>query len=130
MNRREALAWGRGDRRRLETRDIPPEVQALVTERQGGRFCEACRASRLETPKGEPLELDHLQPLVDGGDNHHANLRWLCRSHNRGRGARREVPAVPAWGLKPRESCDDGEPCAWRCPRLARCARLDGTLDP
>lgn len=88
MTRDEALAWGRGDTRRIATRDFPGEVLALVDERLGGRFCVECRALGVDPPEGEPLEVDHLQPLARGGDNHHRNLTWRCRSHNRGRGAR------------------------------------------
>ena len=88
MTRDEALSWGRGDTRRIATRDIPAEVLALVDERLGGRYCVECRALGLTPPASEPLEADHLQPLATGGDNHHTNLTWRCRSHNRGRGAR------------------------------------------
>jgi len=89
--------WGRGDRRRLATRDFPPAVLALVDERQGGRFCLSCRELGVETPAEEPLQIDHVQPLSEGGDNHHLNLRWLCRAHNCGRGARKEGPRSPKW---------------------------------
>lgn len=95
MNPRQ---WGRGDSRRLATRDIPPAVLALVDERQGGRYCVMCRELGVETPPDEPLQIDHLQPLSAGGDNHHLNLRWLCRAHNCGRGARKaEAPRPPKW---------------------------------
>ena len=90
-------AWGRGDTERLATRDFPAEVLELVDERQGGRFCVPCRETGRQPPADEPLELDHLQPLSKGGDNHHLNLRWACRAHNRGRGARRDAPARPRW---------------------------------
>lgn len=87
MTRAQALAWGRGDRARIPTRDFPGEVLALVDARLGARACVECRELALETPADEPLELDHLQPLARGGDNHHLNLTWRCRSHNRARGA-------------------------------------------
>lgn len=89
MTRAEALLWGRGDTRRVATRDFPVAVVALVDERQGGRYCVECRELELVTPDDVPLELDHLQALSRGGDNNHLNLRWACRSHNR---ARRERP--------------------------------------
>lgn len=91
----DAHSWGRGVSTRVATRDFPASVLALVDERQGGRFCVTCRAHGITTPDGEPLEIDHMQPLSKGGDNHHRNLRWLCRAHNRGRGARRDAPDVP-----------------------------------
>ncbi len=95
MNPRQ---WGRGDARRLATRDYPPAVLALVDERQGGRLCVSCRELGVVTPADEPLQIDHIQPLSAGGDNHHLNLRWLCRAHNLGRGARQEeTPRTPKW---------------------------------
>lgn len=90
-------AWGLGRCERVRIHDIPRSVLALVDERQGGRYCVACRRSGYVTPPEEPLELDHKQPLSMGGDNHHLNLQWLCRSHNRGRCNRREAPVIPAW---------------------------------
>jgi len=96
-----AQDWGRGDTRRLTTRDFPREVLALVDDAQGGRFCVACRRDSLDTPAEEPLELDHKQPLSRGGDNNWRNLRWLCRSHNRGRCARPGLPeGPPAWARR------------------------------
>lgn len=94
MNARQ---WGRGDTRRLATRDFPAAVLALVDERQGGRVCVQCRELGVETPADEPLQIDHIQPLSAGGDNHHLNLRWLCRAHNCGRGARKEAARKPKW---------------------------------
>lgn len=88
MTRADALRWGRGDRRRLSRRDYPPAVLALIDERLGGRYCVECRELGVEPPPGEDLEVDHLQPHSQEGDNHHLNLTWRCRSHNRGRGVR------------------------------------------
>ena len=85
--------WGRGSTARLT--DYPLSVLALVDERQGGRFCVACREASVPTPADEPLEIDHIRPLSRGGDNHWSNLRWLCRSHNRGRGNRVSPPRIP-----------------------------------
>lgn len=96
----DAYSWGRGDTRRLTTSDIPREVVALVDARLEGRYCVDCRAGDFVTPADVPLELDHLQPLSKGGDNHHLNLTWRCRSHNRGRAARRDAPTVPKWARK------------------------------
>lgn len=75
-------AWGRGVKRRVDARDVPAAVLALVEERQGGRRCATCGAT-------EQLELDHRIPLSRGGDNHWRNLQWLCRRCNRRKGARR-----------------------------------------
>ncbi len=99
MTRAEALRWGRGDKRRIATRDFPAEVLALVDQRLGGRYCVECRALEIETPADVPLELDHLQPLSLDGDNGHLNLTWRCRSHNRGRGNRPAgaPPRRPKW---------------------------------
>ena len=89
--------WGRGDTRRVSTRDIPAAVKALVDERQGGRFCVECRKAGRTPPTDVPLVLDHMRPLSRGGDNHWSNLRWLCEGCNLGRGNRRDVQAVPRW---------------------------------
>ncbi len=104
MNRAEAMAWGRGDTRRVPTRDFPPAVLALVEEREGGRFCGACRAQGLQTPPCEPLEVDHRRPLSKGGDNHHLNLTWLCRAHNRSRCNRFGPLAPPTFSRGPEGS--------------------------
>lgn len=97
-----AYTWGIGDTTRRKLEDIPLDVLLLVDERQGGRRCETCHETGRTTPPDEPLELDHRKPIVNGGDNHHSNLRWLCRAHNRARGARRDVPDVPAWERRQR----------------------------
>jgi 5-methylcytosine-specific restriction endonuclease McrA len=92
-----AEEWGRGDVRRLSTRDFPAEVVALVEAKQGGRFCVLCREQGLTPPADEQLVLDHLQPLSKGGDNHWSNLRWLCASHNAARQDRAGWSGPPAW---------------------------------
>ncbi|MCO5166598.1 MAG: HNH endonuclease [Planctomycetes bacterium] len=98
--------WGRGDQRRLSTRDFPAEVLALVERKQGGRFCLDCRREGLQTPPDEPLEVDHLQPLARGGDNNWRNLAWRCRSHNLAKGARArpspQAAKLPAWARRTR----------------------------
>lgn len=96
-----AHAWGKGNTRRLSVRDFPPSVLALVDERQGGRFCVFCREAGLEAPVDVPLELDHRRPLSKGGDNHHFNLQWACRDHNRGKSNRRRPHAIPLWARGP-----------------------------
>lgn len=100
LTRDEALAWGRGDTRRIPVTDFPAEVLELVTERQRGCYCAACKRAGLRTPESEPIELDHRQPLARGGDNHHLNLEWACRGHNRAKGSRRKAPAPPPWARK------------------------------
>ena len=101
MNARQ---WGMGDRRRIATRDFPSEVLALVDVRlraleHGGRYCVDCEQLGLVAPADEPLEVDHLQALSRGGDNHHLNLTWRCRSHNRSKGASGalDTPKSPKW---------------------------------
>ena len=91
-----AEQWGRGDSTRIATRDFPAAVVALVEER-AGRGCWWCKRAELETPDDEPLELDHLQPLSQGGDNHHTNLVWSCRGHNRSKRNRVKPHARPPW---------------------------------
>lgn len=102
MTLEQARSWGRGDRRRLKTSDIPAAVVALIEERQGGKFCVACRAQKIETPEDEPMQLDHRQPLSKGGDNRAFNLQWVCRAHNLGRGNRRDF-GEPTHARGPRD---------------------------
>lgn len=90
--------------RRIATRDFPPAVLAAVDRRQGGRYCVDCRELGLVTPAGEPLELDHLQPLSKGGTNDASNLAWKCRAHNRARGNRAGRPREPKWARGPKRS--------------------------
>lgn len=99
-----AEAWGRGDRRRIATRDFPAAVVALIVEREGGRACVWCKREGLVTPKDEPIELDHLVPLAKGGDNHHSNLAFSCRAHNRSKRDRPAPTHPPTWsrGLRGR----------------------------
>ncbi len=104
MTRPEAMAWGRGDTRRVPTRDFPAAVLALVEEREGGRFCGVCRAQGLQTPACEPLEVDHRRPLSKGGTNHHLNLCFLCRAHNRSRCNRFGPLPPPTWARGPEGS--------------------------
>lgn len=94
--------WGRGDQRRLATRDFPAEVLELVERKQGGRFCVLCREQGLTTPPEQPLSVDHLQPLAHGGTNHWSNLRFLCLSHNLGRQDRAGWRGQPAWSRRRR----------------------------
>lgn len=100
MTEREAEDWGRGDTRRITTAEFPAEVKELVDRKQGGRFCLLCREDGLVTPAEEPLVLDHLRPLSQGGDNHWTNLRWLCAGHNRRRQARPLWRGTPPWALR------------------------------
>lgn len=55
-----------------------------VLERDGHR-CQSCGVSARD---GAQLEVDHIIPRARGGDHSPGNLRTLCRSCNRGKGAR------------------------------------------
>ena len=96
----DAEAWGRGVRRRVDVRDVPAEVLALVDSRIGVRCCEDCWREKRATPPGEKLQLDHRRPISRGGDNHHSNLRWLCEGHNKARGDR-PGSVEPVWARGP-----------------------------
>lgn len=102
MTRAEAEAWGRGDTRRVATRDFPFEVRCLVDIRQGGRFCAECRKAGRTPPVDMALVLDHQRPLSRGGDNNYMNLRWLCAGCNASRGARPSALHAPRWSRGPR----------------------------
>lgn len=89
--------WGRGVRRRVARRDLPREVLALLTQRDG-QGCAACTRLGLTPPLDEPLEIDHKQPISLGGDSHWTNLQVLCRFHNRSKGNRRlQGSRLPTW---------------------------------
>ena len=83
--------------RRIAPSKIPRAVLDLVEERDGGRFCVTCKRLGIRPPPDVPLELDHIQPVSEGGSNHFSNLRWLCKSHNSGRRGRPSERRTPAW---------------------------------
>ncbi|WP_246023523.1 TerD family protein [Nocardia yunnanensis] len=72
--KRLALAPGRRD-----TRTIPPDVKAIVWQRDGGK-CVECGDSHY-------LEFDHIIPISRGGATSPANLQILCRGCNRTKSA-------------------------------------------
>ncbi|WP_328602858.1 TerD family protein [Nocardia terrae] len=72
--KRLALTPGRRD-----TRTIPPDVKAVVWQRDGGK-CVECG-------EGHYLEFDHIIPISIGGATSPANLQILCRACNRTKGA-------------------------------------------
>ncbi|MGV9663886.1 TerD family protein [Nocardia niigatensis] len=72
--KRLALTPGRRD-----TRSIPPDVKAVVWQRDGGK-CVECGDSHY-------LEFDHIIPISRGGATSPANLQILCRACNRTKGA-------------------------------------------
>jgi len=59
---------------------IPPEVRALVWERDDGR-CVSCDAT-------EDLQFDHVIPVARGGGVAPENLQVLCGTCNRQKGDR------------------------------------------
>jgi 5-methylcytosine-specific restriction endonuclease McrA len=104
VTRSEALSWGKGNKTRITSADFPPGVLRLVEERLGHRSCVECRELGLVPPANEPIEVDHLQALARGGTNHHQNLTFRCRSHNRAKGDRsaNEAPRRPRWERRKR----------------------------
>ncbi|MEC3916000.1 TerD family protein [Nocardia sp. CDC160] len=72
--KRLALTPGRRD-----TRTIPPDVKAIVWQRDGGK-CVECGERHY-------LEFDHIIPISIGGATSPANLQILCRACNRTKGA-------------------------------------------
>jgi hypothetical protein len=105
VTRDEALAWGRAPKGRraprIATRDFPAEVLALVYARLGHRTCVDCLELGCddERPDDVQLQVDHMQPLARGGDNHHLNLTIRCADHNRSKSDRSATaaPRRPKW---------------------------------
>jgi 5-methylcytosine-specific restriction endonuclease McrA len=58
---------------------IPESVRIFVWHRDGGK-CVRCGSN-------ERLEFDHIIPLTEGGSNTERNLRLLCETCNRKKGA-------------------------------------------
>lgn len=69
------------DYRLLETDPIPDSLRYRVLKESDGR-CSLCGA----TKKDRPLEVDHIKPRSDGGENEYENLQVLCSKCNRSRG--------------------------------------------
>jgi 5-methylcytosine-specific restriction endonuclease McrA len=61
---------------------IPAAVRREVHERDGGQ-CTFLDARGRRCPSRAFLELDHVHPVALGGTNDAANLRTMCRMHNR-----------------------------------------------
>lgn len=57
--------------------------------------CQYCSAK----PPKIPLEVDHIIPVVNGGDNSHDNLITSCFDCNRGKGAR-ELTLMPITSIE------------------------------
>jgi 5-methylcytosine-specific restriction endonuclease McrA len=60
-------------------RTIPRSVRVLVWQRDQGR-CVECSSQ-------ENLEYDHIIPVIKGGSNTERNIRLLCETCNRRKGA-------------------------------------------
>lgn len=72
---------------------ITPTVRFNVFKRD--RFtCQYCGQS----PPAVILELDHVVPVVEGGDNSSANLTTACFDCNRGKGAKQLADAPETIG--------------------------------
>lgn len=61
------------------SRTFPSEVKYTLLKIDG-HFCRLCGRDERE---GNPLEIDHILPLSDGGTDHLRNLWLLCRNCNR-----------------------------------------------
>lgn len=63
--------------------------------KRDGFCCQYCSAK----PPKVPLEIDHIIPVINGGDNSLINLTTSCFDCNRGKGAR-ELTLVPISTIK------------------------------
>lgn len=71
-----------------------PLLLAVWQEMQVGKKsgCVVCTEKKIEPILGQfyrginPLEIDHIVPVSEGGGNEIENLQWLCRYHNRQKG--------------------------------------------
>ena len=84
INRDQA---GKGDRRNkikepnCGSRRIPPAIRDQVYARDGG-ICSFIGANGKRCGSTWDLEIDHVIPFAQGGNNSLGNLRLLCRKHN------------------------------------------------
>lgn len=62
---------------------IPPRVRLRVFERAAGR-CQSC--TRKISP-GDSWQADHVQALINGGQNRESNLQCLCGWCHKGKTA-------------------------------------------
>lgn len=80
-------AFSRGNR--IVRKPISKTVRFEVFKRDGF-VCQYCGAH----PPNAALEVDHIQPVSDGGGNQEGNLVTACFNCNRGKGAR-SLSSVP-----------------------------------
>lgn len=71
MSPRDVPEW----RGRTPDTQPPPRVKLRIIDRQGDRCAECGRKLGVA---GERPEFDHMQALVNGGENRESNLRALC----------------------------------------------------
>jgi hypothetical protein len=64
------------------SRCIPAAIRDQVFARDGSR-CTFVGTTGKRCSETERLEIDHVKPFARGGTNDAANLRLLCRAHNR-----------------------------------------------
>ena len=89
--------WGVGVQTPLTKSDLPVAVRERIWARDGFA-CVRCVELGIRAPEYEPLQVDHIRPLSEGGDNHWTNLQWLCPCHLEAR----QDPSIspdraPAW---------------------------------
>ena len=62
---------------------IPPRVKLRVFERYGG----VCHISGRKITAGEPWDCDHVQAIINGGENRESNLAPALRDKHRAKTA-------------------------------------------
>ena len=74
-------------------RHIPAAVRRHVWQRDGGRCCYRDLLTGRRCNSSHLLQIDHLQPVAQGGGEDPANLRLACFAHHRMRHG--HGPALP-----------------------------------
>lgn len=65
-----------------KSRYVSAHVRQLVYQKSGGQCAYVDRSTGRRCSARRRLEIDHIKPFAQGGDQSAANLQMLCRGHN------------------------------------------------